>query len=151
MITNKGEPKEMTEHISCHFKCKFNRKTCNSNKKWNNKTCQCECKNYRKCKRNSSWNASTCISENSKYLKSVADTSVTKCDKIVFVMDISATIKTKTIAINVTSTAYHSKKVRNCYILYSILSANIFLLIITIICDHYAKQKGIVWNRKQWI
>ena len=57
MITNKGEPKEMTEHISCHFKCKFNRKTCNSNKKWNNKTCQCEYKNYRKCKRNSSWNA----------------------------------------------------------------------------------------------
>ena len=33
MTTNKGEPKEMTEHISCHFKCKFNRKTCNSNKK----------------------------------------------------------------------------------------------------------------------
>ena len=29
MITNKDEAKEMTEHISCECKCKFNTTTCN--------------------------------------------------------------------------------------------------------------------------
>ena len=29
------------------------------NKKWNNKTCQGECKYYRKCKNDYSWNLST--------------------------------------------------------------------------------------------
>ena len=51
MITNKNEAKTMTKHIPCDCKCKFNSTTCNSNQKWNNKTCQCECKNYRKCKK----------------------------------------------------------------------------------------------------
>ena len=37
----------------------------------------------------------TCICENSKYLKSIADTSVTQCDKIVIVMDIVSTKKNK--------------------------------------------------------
>ena len=45
MITNKDEAKAMTEHISCDYKFKFNSTICNSNQKWNNKTCQCECKN----------------------------------------------------------------------------------------------------------
>ena len=35
----------MTEYISCDCKCKFNSKAYNLNQKWNNKTCQCECKN----------------------------------------------------------------------------------------------------------
>ena len=61
--------------------------TCNSKQKWNNKTCQCECKNYHKCEKNYSWKPSTCICENSQYLKSVADTSVTECDVIVIVMN----------------------------------------------------------------
>ena len=30
MITNKGEAKAMTEHISFDYKCKFNSTTCNS-------------------------------------------------------------------------------------------------------------------------
>ena len=42
MITNKDEAKAMTEHISCGCKCKFSTTRCNSNQKWNNKTCQCE-------------------------------------------------------------------------------------------------------------
>ena len=46
MITKKNEAKSMTEHISCDYKCKFSSTTFNSNQKWNNKTCQCECKNY---------------------------------------------------------------------------------------------------------
>ena len=45
MITNKNEAKAMTKHISCDCNCKFSSTTCSSNKKWNDKTCQCECKN----------------------------------------------------------------------------------------------------------
>ena len=87
MIANKYEAKPMTEHISCDCTCKFNSTTCNSKQKWNNKTCQCECKNYHGCEKYYSLNPSTCTPENKKYLKSVADTSVTKCDKTVIVMN----------------------------------------------------------------
>ena len=51
MITNKNEAKAMIEHFSCDCKCKFNSTICNSNQKWNNKTCQCESKNYSTCKK----------------------------------------------------------------------------------------------------
>ena len=43
MITNKNDAKAMTKHISFDCKCKSNGTTCISNKKWNKKTCQCEC------------------------------------------------------------------------------------------------------------
>ena len=128
MITNKNEAKAMTEHISCDCKCKFNSTICNSNQKWNNKTCQCECKNYCTCKKDYSWNPSTCICENSKYLKS---TSVTECYEIVTAMDIVST--KKTIVINVMSTASincHSIKVKDCYILHTVLLAIIILLLV---------------------
>ena len=49
MTTNTNEANGMGKHISCDYKCKFNSITCNSNQKWNNKTCQCECKNYHTC------------------------------------------------------------------------------------------------------
>ena len=94
MITNKDEAKAMTEHISCDCKCKFNSKTCISNQKWNNETSQCECKNYHKSEKDYSWNPIICICENSKYLKGVIDTSVTKCDEIVIVMNTLSTKKT---------------------------------------------------------
>ena len=147
MITNKDEAKAMTEHILCECKCKFNSRICNSKQKWNNKTFQCECKNYHKCEKNYSWNPSTCICENSKYSKSVADTSVTKCDEIIIVMNINkylSTKKTNTITTNVASTVSincHSKKVRDCYILHTVSLAIILLLTIIIICYYYAKQE----------
>ena len=62
-------------------------------------------------------------------------------------MDNVPTKKTNAIATNVTSTAsinYHCKKIRDCYILHTVLFAIILLLIITIICYPYAKQKGII-------
>ena len=77
----------MTEHISCDYKCKINSTTCKSKKNWNNKTCQYECKNYRKCKKDYSWNPNTCICENSKYLKSIAGTSEIKSHEIIIVID----------------------------------------------------------------
>ena len=144
MITNKNEAKAMTEHISCDCKRKFNT-ICNLNKKQNNKTCQCECENYCKCKKDN-WNPSTCIYESNKYLKSVGNTSLTEYDEIVIVMGKLSTKKTITIATNVTSNAsinYHSKKVRDCYILHRVLLTIILLFKVTIICYHYAKQKGI--------
>ena len=159
MITNKNEAKAMTKHISCDCKCKFNSTTCNLNQKWNNKTCQCECKNYHKCKKDYSCHPSTCICGNSKYLKNTADTSVIKWDEIIIAMDIVSTKMTITITTNVTSTASincHSEKVRDCYNLHTVLLVIILLLIITIIIIiiiivviiiiigyYYAKQKGI--------
>ena len=48
MKTNENKAKAMTEHISCDCKCKFNSTGCNSDQKWDNKTCQCESKIYRR-------------------------------------------------------------------------------------------------------
>ena len=111
MITNKNEAQTMTKHISCDCKCKFNSTTCNSNQKWNNETCQCKCKNYRKYKKDYSWNPSICTCENRKYLKSIADTSVITCDEIVSVMDIVSTKIANTVATNISINSDH-KKVR---------------------------------------
>ena len=143
MIANKNEAKTMTKHISCGCKCKFNSTTCNSNQKWNDKTCQCEYKNYRQCKKDYSWNPSTCICEKRKYLKVLLIhlIQVTAFDEITSVMDIVSTKKTNTIATNV-SINCHTEKVRykiDCYILHAVLLAIIILLIITIICYYYAK------------
>ena len=91
MITNKNEAKAMTEHISCDCKCKFNSTTCNSNQKWNNKTFQCECKNYPKSKKILQLEFSTCTCENNKYLKGIPGTSVIAGDEIISAMDIVST------------------------------------------------------------
>ena len=110
---------------------------------------QCECKSYCcKCKKDYSWNSSS-FCENSKYFKSVADTSVTKCDEMLIVTDNLSTKKTN-IATNAMSTAsisFHSKHVRDCCILHAVLLVIILLLIITIICYCYAEQK--VWYKME--
>ena len=146
MITNKNEAKAITRHISCNCKCIFNSTTCNSNQKWNNKTCQCACKNYYKCKEDYSWNPSTCICKNSKDLKSIADSSVTECNEILIVIDnVTTNAKTtkKTNAMSTASINCYCKKVRDCYILHTVLLVIILILKITIICYHCARQKGI--------
>ena len=82
-----------------------------------------------------------------KYLKTITDTSVTECDNVIIVFNNVSTKKTNTIATNITSTAsinFHSKKVRDCFILHTVLLVIIFLLIIIVICYHYAKQKGTI-------
>ena len=153
MITNRDEAKTLVKHISCDFKCKFNSTTCNLNQKWNNKACQCVCKNYSTSKKDYSCNPSTCICENSKFLKIMimknSDTSVIACHEIIHGMDIVSTKMTNTIA-TIVSKIYHNKKVRykiDCYILHTVLLVVILLLIITIISYHYVKhspkEKGI--------
>ena len=136
----------MTEHISCDCKCKFNSTICNSNQKRNNKSCQFQCKNYRKNKKDYSWNPSTFICENSKYLERIADASVNEFNKVIIVMDNVSTKKTDTIATNATSSALincYSKKVRDCYIFHTVLLVIILLLIITIFCYHHGKKSKI--------
>ena len=62
-------------------------------------------------------------------------------------MNIVSTKMTNAIAINVESAASincHSKKVRDCSVLHTVLSVIILLLIVLIICCYYAKQKGII-------
>ena len=135
MIIRMHETKTLVKHISCDCKCKFNSRTCNSNQKWNNDKCQCECRKYRTCKKNYSWNPSVCTYENGKYLKSIADTSVIVCDKIINAKDSVSTnvtnniptYMTNTTSANVASTVSinsDDKKVRyktDCYILLTIL------------------------------
>ena len=57
-------------------------------------------------------------------------------------MDVVSTKITNTIATNVTKNC-HIKKVRDCYILHAVLLVIILLLIFTIFCYQYAKQKCI--------
>ena len=80
--------KQWQYHISCDFKCKFNSTTCNLNQRWNNKTCQCKWENV-SAKEDYSWNPSTCICENIMYLKSIAITSVTECESITVIDNVS--------------------------------------------------------------
>ena len=47
-VPNKTEglnTQQITIDISCRRKCHFDGRKCNSNQKWNNDKCQCECKN----------------------------------------------------------------------------------------------------------
>ena len=46
MITGINEQKTLTKDVSCKYKCKFDGRKCNSNQKWNNDKCRCECKKH---------------------------------------------------------------------------------------------------------
>ena len=65
MIAKIYEAKTLIKHISCSFKYRFSSATYNSNQKWNNDKCQCECTKYITYKKDQIWNPSTCICENS--------------------------------------------------------------------------------------
>ena len=69
---------------------------------------------------------------------------MTECDEIVIVMNNLSRKKAKTIAANVTSSAsinWHSKKVRDCYILQTVLLIKIKLLIAFSICCYLIKYQ----------
>ena len=106
MITRTIETKTMVKHFSWDYKYK-------SYQKWNNETCQCLCKNYRKCKKYYSWNPSTCICENGKYLKSVTDDTKIVCDETRYFMDIVSTNVTNTIPTNVSRNSDGKKVIYN--------------------------------------
>ena len=120
-----------------------------SNQEWNIKTCQCECKNYRKCKKDYIWNPSACIFQNSKCLKSIDDTSVIKCDKIVSVTDNVSIKMTNTIAGNlpINSDAKKISYKMDCFILHVVFLNIKLLLTIAITCYHYENQ---VKTKRYW-
>ena len=68
MITVMNELKTLTKHALCECKCKLDGTKCNSNQRWNNDKCRCECKKHHIYEKEYVWNPSTCISENGKYL-----------------------------------------------------------------------------------
>ena len=51
MIAKINEAKTLVKYISCDCKCKFDSTTYNSNQKWNDTICQCDCKKYCMCKK----------------------------------------------------------------------------------------------------
>ena len=83
MITGINEQEALTKHISCECRCKFDGRKCNSNQKWNNDKCQCECKKNHICEKYYIWNPATCSCENGKYLASISDDSVITCYEII--------------------------------------------------------------------
>ena len=50
-ITNRNKAKTLVKHVLCDCECQFNSATWKSNQKWNNETCQCECRNNRTCEK----------------------------------------------------------------------------------------------------
>ena len=69
-----------------------------------------------------------------------------KCDEFITLSDTLLTKFTNTIATNVTSSAsiyFHCKKVKDCYILHTILLVIVLLLIITIVCYHCVNERRI--------
>ena len=81
MITGKNEPKILTKDIWCKCKYKFVGKKCNSNQKWNNDKCRCECKKHHIWEKYYIWNPATCSCKVGKYLPNIMDDSVITCDE----------------------------------------------------------------------
>ena len=60
MVTGINELKILSKHASCECEFRFNGKKYNSNQKWNNDQCRCECKNtkeHHECKKDYIWNS----------------------------------------------------------------------------------------------
>ena len=73
---------------------------CNSNQKWNNDKCQCECQKHHICEEDYIWNSDTCTCKSGKYLVSIAENSVITCDEIIDAETKSNNEETKTVTTN---------------------------------------------------
>ena len=51
MITGTNESKTLTKHISCECKCQFDGRKCNSDQRWSNNKCRCECEKRHVCEK----------------------------------------------------------------------------------------------------
>ena len=129
---------------------KFDSEKCNSNQKWNNDKCRCECKSpkeHRVCeKKNYIWNPATCRCENGKYVGSIIDDSVIVCDEIIEETKtvLSKSTSTKTIPTNSTLTKNVPTKVMstNIYMLLAFLLITIALLLAVIIYCFFIKHRA---------
>ena len=83
MITGINKSKTLTKYVSGQCKCKFDARKNNSNQKWNNDKCQCQCKKHHICEKYYILNPATCICKIGKYLASIIDYSVVTFDEII--------------------------------------------------------------------
>ena len=83
MVTGIYEVKTLTKHVSYECKCKLDSRKFDSNQKWNNNKCRCECKQRHICEKDYIWNPATCSCENGKYLASIINDSVITCDEVI--------------------------------------------------------------------
>ena len=127
MITGINESKTLTKHISCECKCKFDGRNCNSDQRWNNDKCRCECKKRYACENGYVWNPGTCNCKNGKYLASIMDYSAIECNEIIesYEEDAEAISYDEKIFIEMKTTC----KMQNSYILLAFLLITIALLI----------------------
>ena len=100
VITGINELKRLTKDISCKCKCKFDSRKCNSDQKWNNDKCRCECKRHNIFGEDHILNAATCSYKDEKYLANIMDDSVITCDEIIDVEAKSYNEETKAIQKN---------------------------------------------------
>ena len=83
MVTEINEFKTLKKHISFECQCRFDGRKCNSDQRWNNVKCRCECKKCHVCEKDYDWNPFTCNSENGKSLASIMDNSAIMCDEVI--------------------------------------------------------------------
>ena len=120
--------------FTCECKCKFHRRECNSNQKWNNNKCWSKCKNPKKdhaCEKDYIWNSATRSCKNGKYWAIIIDNSAITCDVII---EVTTTVPTGTVSTKGTSTSF--------YVLLAFLLITIALLIAVSICCYLIKYKA---------
>ena len=139
MITEKNESKILTKDI-CECKCKFDGRKCNSNQKWNNDKCRCECKKHHISEKDYICNPDECSCENGKYLEGIIDDSVITCDEIIE--------ETKAVPTNFNAKKQPVEKFSLFYVLPAFLLTTITLLIAaSIYCylmNYQEKQKHLL-------
>ena len=94
IITGINESKILTKHVSCKCECKFYGRKYDSNQKWNNHKCRCECKNpkeHNSCEQDYILNPATSSGENGKYVGSITEDSVNTSVEIIPTTKISLT------------------------------------------------------------
>ena len=125
-----------TKHISCECKCKIDGSKCNSNPKWNNDKCRCECKNTEEhvCKKDYIWDPATCSSENGKYLGIIIDDYVITCNEIIdtVAQSYNKVIKTIPAKGTFTKTSPTKRTSTNIYILVFLLITIALLIAVSI-------------------
>ena len=134
MITGINESKILTKHMSCEFKCKFDNRKSNSNKKRKMLNVYVSTKIQKNIMHMKKIILGILlhVAKNGEYLVSSIDDSIITNDKIINDADSVSTTITSTV-----STNFHNKKVRckmDWYVLHAVLLLIILLFIIAIIC-----------------
>ena len=139
IITGIIESRTLAKRISCKCKFNFDSKKCNSNQKWNNGKCWCECKNPKEqcaLQKNYICNTSPYSCENGKYVGSIIDNSVVIFDEN---MKETKTVSTKSTSKKAVRTKCASS---NFYIWLAFLLITVALLIAVSIYCFFIKYQA---------